>query len=31
MRLDLDDLAVASREVLMVEWREVVGALPQST
>ena len=26
MRLDLDDLAVASREALMVEWREVVGS-----
>ena len=26
MRLDLDDLAVASRKALMVEWREVVGS-----
>ena len=25
MRLDLDGLAVVSREALMAEWREVVG------
>ena len=28
MRLDLDELAAASREALMAEWREVVGRLP---
>ena len=28
MRLDLDGLAAASREVLMAEWREVVGRPP---
>ena len=28
MRLDLDGLADASREALMVEWREVVGRPP---
>ena len=28
MRLDLDDLAAASREVLMSKWRKVVGRPP---
>jgi len=28
MRLDLDGLAAASREVLLAEWREVVGRPP---
>ena len=28
MRLNLDGLAAASREALMVEWREVVGRPP---
>ena len=28
MRLDLDGLAVASREALMAEWRKVVGRPP---
>ena len=28
MRLDLDELAAASREALMAEWREVVGRPP---
>ena len=28
MRLGLDELAAASREALMVEWREVVGRSP---
>ena len=28
MRLDLDGLAAATREVLMAEWREVVGRPP---
>ena len=28
MRLDLDELAAASREVLMAEWREVLGRPP---
>ena len=28
MRLDLDGLAAASREVLLAEWREVVGRSP---
>ena len=28
MRRDLDELAAASREALMAEWREVVGRPP---
>ena len=28
MRRDLNELAAASREVLMAEWREVVGRPP---
>ena len=28
MRLDLECLAAASREALMMEWREVVGRPP---